>query len=71
MKYKLLLTLAESNHNIMCACGKCEPMVTIDESMREEFKRMMDWDELEFQQRTIVIEEASTVKTGSTEEGRK
>ncbi len=44
-----------SDHQVTCACGKCEPMITVDESMREEFKKIMGWDEDEFQRRTIVI----------------
>lgn len=44
-----------SDHQVTCACGKCEPMITVDESMREKFKKIMGWDEDEFQRRTIVI----------------
>ena len=60
MKYKLLIGESLSNHHISCACGKCKPMITIDESMREEFKQLMRWDESEFQKRTIVINKEST-----------
>lgn len=54
MKYKLLI---KSNHIINCICGKCPPLITIDESVKEEFKELMNWNETEFLQRTLIIQE--------------
>ena len=42
MKYKLLITKSFTGARLTCACGKCNPEVTIDESMKEDLVEEID-----------------------------
>lgn len=57
MRYKLILKPTPSNFNVTCACGKCSPEVTIDESAKEDFKKMMGWSENDWKNRTVVVDD--------------
>lgn len=41
---------------VTCICGK-HPEITIDESVKEDFKELMHWTEKEFIQNTFIVEE--------------
>ena len=60
IKYQLLIKDEDKlpNHKMTCACGKCPEVVTIDEESKEEFKRMLGWDESKFCKLTKKIEDA-------------
>ncbi len=58
MKYKLIPKLNTHRFKVTCACGKCMPEITIDESAKEDFKEMMNWDEVDWKNRTIPIIDA-------------
>lgn len=57
MRYKLILKPTPSNFNVTCACGKCSPEVTINESAKEDFKKMMGWSENDWKNRTVVVDD--------------
>jgi len=56
-RYKLITKPETHNLSVTCACGKCNPEITISESAKEEFKELMGWDEVDFKQRTIEIKD--------------
>lgn len=55
MRYKIILKLTTHKFSVTCACGECNPEVIIDESAKEDFKEMMNWDELDWRSRTVLI----------------
>ncbi len=58
MKYRLKTKVEDNNMRVTCACGKGVPDIFIDESSKEEFKMLMGWDETEFFERTIKMDDA-------------
>ena len=55
MKYRLLKkTKFPKQFSVKCLCGKTAE-VTIDESAKEDFKEMMNWDNVDWDNNTELI----------------
>ena len=58
MKYKLKTKPATHRFSVTCTCGDCNTKITIDESAKEDFKELMNWDNVDWNEKTEPIKDA-------------